>query len=68
MASDKFQSPKWLQCRMLQKGVEMVHEWTSLVTRGNVYEANIALYVRYIRTTIIIIIMNIPLSRVIKRS
>ena len=64
MASDKFLSPKWLQCRMIQKGVEMVHEWTSLVTRGNVYEANIALYVRYIRTTNIIIII----SRVMKRS
>ena len=58
---------KWLQYCMLQKGVEMVHECAGPLTRGNVCEANRALYVRYIRTTIIII-MNIPLSRVMKRS
>ena len=31
-------------------GVEMVHEWTGPVTRGNMCEAHRALYVRYIRT------------------
>ena len=33
-----------------KKGVEMVHEWTGPVTRGNMCEAHRALYVRYIRT------------------
>ena len=33
-----------------KKGVEMVHEWTGSVTRGNMCEAHRALYVRYIRT------------------
>ena len=33
-----------------KKGVEMVHEWTGPVTRGNMCEAQRALYVRYIRT------------------
>ena len=33
-----------------KKGVEMVHEWTGPVTRGNMCEAHGALYVRYIRT------------------
>ena len=33
-----------------KKGVEMVHEWTGPVTRGNMREAHRALYVRYIRT------------------
>ena len=33
-----------------KKGVEIVHEWTGPVTRGNMCEAHRALYVRYIRT------------------
>ena len=33
-----------------KKGVEMVHEWTGPVTRGNMCEAHRALYVRYIKT------------------
>ena len=33
-----------------KKRVEMVHEWTGPVTRGNMCEAHRALYVRYIRT------------------
>ena len=33
-----------------KKGVEMVHEWTGPLTRGNMCEAHRALYVRYIRT------------------
>ena len=30
-----------------KKGIEMVHEWTGPVTRGNMCEAHRALYVRY---------------------
>ena len=33
-----------------KKRVEMVHEWTGPVTRGNMCEAHRALYVRYIKT------------------
>ena len=33
-----------------KKGVGMVHEGAGTVTRGNMCEAHIALYVRYIRT------------------
>ena len=33
-----------------KEGVEMVHEWTGSVTRGDMCEAHRALYVRYIRT------------------
>ena len=60
---NEYLAGQWWQCVRLvpsaemaasavcsKKGVEMVHEWTGPVTRGNMCEAHRALYVRYIRT------------------